>query len=578
MGGDGEVFQKNNAARARHRRRAGQDALGVSALFGGSAFGDGDVGTAPVPTIPQFPQSYEEEQALAPKKAVSLPKPENNFPPQDALTDQNPQDSETLKKGRAPLARAPLALAPLMREWTRLWTWPQDIAFIPRAPYIDDRDHLQKVTLTVKRGEHLHRLLRKYVDIAKIQHVSVAQALEKQMNLKKMRIGEKIHFSFGYEKNHAGGYKRVLKNLWLRPTPHEVIHVMRKNDYFYSSEKKFLKSKKRVFRVRAPIHSSFYSAARKAGIPGGMVQKIERIYSHAVAFQHEVHQSDVFDVLYTLDYDQMGALIDNGARGSVLYASLSVNNGRKKHEIWAYKPRQGPREFFYADGRSIQGFLLKTPLDDDSQISSSFGMRKHPVLGYSKMHKGIDFSARKGAPIYAAGNGRVVEMGRKGSYGNYIRIRHNNLYETAYAHLMGFAPYLKENAKIRQGETIGYVGSTGRSTGPHLHYETLMSGKAVDPLTVHLPDSRMLLNKDMQDFLKERARLSALLKEIPPQATQMASRALQTASLSGEAVFARSARSVSAPLAKTSAPAFTPTPTHIPDVTAPERISSDKES
>ena len=200
--------------------------------------------------------------------------------------------------------------------------------------------------------------------------------------------------------------------------------------------------------------------------------------------------------------------------GDLLYAGLSLSG--EILDAFRFEPEDGEVEYFDRTGRSLRKFLLRTPVDG-ARLSSTFGMRRHPILGYSRMHKGVDFAAPSGTPIYAAGSGRVVAAGRNGGYGNYIRVRHSGEYSTAYAHLSRFAKGIRPGQRVRQGQVIGYVGTTGRSTGPHLHYEVLRNDQQINPLEIKQPPTTQLAGADLERFNEEVARIDRLRGELTRQ-------------------------------------------------------------
>lgn len=242
------------------------------------------------------------------------------------------------------------------------------------------------------------------------------------------------------------------------------------------------------------IENSFFGSSLKAGVPMRIAAEMLRIYSWDIDFQRDIRTGDTVEVLYETFETDDGDVIKTG---NVLYATLT--NRGKKIPMYRFKMRSGKIDYFDPKGRSIRKQLMKTPIDG-ARMSSGYGMRKHPVLGYSKMHKGVDFAARTGTPIYAAGDGIVERANRFSSYGNYMRIRHNGTLKTAYAHLNGFAKGIKAGKRVEQGQVIGYVGSTGRSTGPHLHYEVILNGKQVNPNRVDLPTGEQLTGKEFESF------------------------------------------------------------------------------
>jgi murein DD-endopeptidase MepM/ murein hydrolase activator NlpD len=219
-----------------------------------------------------------------------------------------------------------------------------------------------------------------------------------------------------------------------------------------------------------------------------------RAYSYDVDFQRDIQPGDEFQVMYERYFTDEGAAARDG---DILYAALTF--GGRQRELYRYKTRDGIVDYFNRQGESIRKALLRTPIDG-ARVSSKFGMRRHPILGFSKMHAGMDFAAPTGAPIYAAGNGVIEEIGRKNGYGNYVRIKHNQQIATAYAHLSKFGRGMRRGGQVQQGDIIGYVGTTGRSTGPHLHYEVMRGGRQINPMSIDLPTGVALEGPEMAAF------------------------------------------------------------------------------
>lgn len=242
------------------------------------------------------------------------------------------------------------------------------------------------------------------------------------------------------------------------------------------------------------IQSSLYGSAARSGIPSPVIAEVIRIYSWDIDFQRDIRKGDKIEVLYDAYETEDGSTVKYG---NILYANLSI--GGRDVPLYRYEMENGRADYFGPDGQSIKKTLMKTPIDG-GRITSGFGLRKHPILGYNKMHKGMDFGAPVGTPIYAAGDGTVEEAGRKGAYGNYVRIRHNGRIKTAYAHLHKFAKGVKPGSRVEQGQVIAYVGTTGRSTGPHLHYEVLVNNAQVNPNSVDLPTGEQLGGKELKKF------------------------------------------------------------------------------
>jgi len=262
----------------------------------------------------------------------------------------------------------------------------------------------------------------------------------------------------------------------------------------------------RVF-LQGVVESSLYQAADDAGMTPGESKTLTDVFRYLVDFERDLRAGDRFEVLFDKK--------ENGDYGDIVYAMIE-NRGR---QVALFRGQTGPDsfEYFDQDGKTNKRSLMRTPLAY-SRISSNYGMRRHPIDGYRKMHKGVDFRASRGTPIVAAGNGVVDYIGRRGGYGKYIRIRHNGTYKTAYAHLSKYAPSLKAGARVMQGDVIGYVGSTGRSTGPHLHFEVLENGRQVNPMEVgDFGPIRSLAGADLAQFKARAARINLVLGELRPR-------------------------------------------------------------
>ena len=255
-------------------------------------------------------------------------------------------------------------------------------------------------------------------------------------------------------------------------------------------------------RVAGVIDSSLFGATQEAGVPMPVTADLIKIFSFDVDFQRDIQDGDAFEVLYERKETADGDFVKSG---TILFASLTLSG--RTIPVY-YFERDGDGEYYTPKGEAIRKSLLRTPVDG-ARITSGFGMRMHPVMGYSKMHKGVDFGAPTGTPIFAAGSGTVVEVGKKGAYGNYIRIRHNGQYQTAYAHMSKFAKGVSKGDKVKQGDVIGYVGATGRVTGPHLHYEILVDGAQVNPGKVKMASGDKLTGKQLKAFQAQMAKVDA---------------------------------------------------------------------
>jgi murein DD-endopeptidase MepM/ murein hydrolase activator NlpD len=254
------------------------------------------------------------------------------------------------------------------------------------------------------------------------------------------------------------------------------------------------------------LYQSIYETALRNQIPRAVIDDMIRIYSYDVDFQRKVQPGDSFDVLYAGDEENPAG---GETRNEVLFAALTIG-GEYKRFYRFQTPDDNIVDYYDETGKSAKKFLVRKPMSDGI-LRSGFGVRRHPILGYMKMHTGVDWAAPHGTPIYAAGNGVVDKVGWEGGYGKYVRLKHNNGYETAYGHLTAYARGIEEGAKVRQGQIIGFVGSTGLSTGAHLHYEIMVNGRFVDPMRIRLPRGRVLEEQVLASFEEERDRLDAIM-------------------------------------------------------------------
>ncbi|HXV23334.1 MAG TPA: peptidoglycan DD-metalloendopeptidase family protein [Alphaproteobacteria bacterium] len=375
----------------------------------------------------------------------------------------------------------------------------------PMAPLVLDR------ALVVERGQTMIELLLE-AGIGREEANAAIGALSGVYEPRRLKAGQEIRVSFA--PTLAQDTTRRLVAILLNESVERDIQVTRAPDGGFTASQITRPLSVDMERHAGIIRSSLYEAGSEAGVPLPVMAEMIRAMSFDIDFQRDVQAGDSFELVYEQYRDGDGRPAKTGA---ILYAGLTLNG--KPLDFYRFTTSSGRTDFYTATGDSVRKALLRTPVDG-FRVSSGFGMRKHPILGYSKLHKGVDFAAPMGAPIYAAGDGAVEEAGRKGAYGNYVRLRHKGAYRTAYAHLSRFAKGMKVGRRVRQGEIIGYVGSTGRSTGPHLHYEVIVSGKQINPLSVKLPTGekltgaekdRFLLAKAAADRLRERLQLQQLV-------------------------------------------------------------------
>jgi murein DD-endopeptidase MepM/ murein hydrolase activator NlpD len=341
----------------------------------------------------------------------------------------------------------------------------------------------------IKSGQTIGGILQN-AGISSTEAHRVVKALSEHLDMRKIRAGQV--FEARFEKDDET-QEKTLSEISMSLDSIKSLNVQRDGDAFVS-EVKEKEIFKRTYAGTAQIQTSLYGSAARAGIPSQVVGKMIRLYSWTVDFQRDIRRDDEIQILYDVYETEDGEAV---RYGDILFANLST--GGRNIPLYRFENSDGQADYYREDGQSIRKTLMRTPIDG-ARMSSGYGMRRHPISGYNRMHRGVDFAAPIGTPIYAAGDGTIVEIGRKGAYGNYIRIRHNNTLETAYAHMHRFASGMSKGTRVQQGQVIAYVGSTGRSTGPHLHFEVLLSGQQVNPNRVDLPTGNDLKGKDLERF------------------------------------------------------------------------------
>ena len=361
--------------------------------------------------------------------------------------------------------------------------------------------------IEVGRGDTLMNLLVEAGAERGQAHAAIT-ALQKVYNPKGLKPGQEIFLTFA----PTAGQDEAedLLGLALRPNLERDIEVrLGPQDDFVARAVERPLTQMRI-TSGGQIDSSLAVAAAETGVPPGVMIEAIRTFSFDVDFQREIQRGDTFEFFYEIYEDPEGRLAKTG---ELLYGMLTLSG--KKIEYYLFKDADGGLDYYDAKGQSVRKALLRTPIDG-ARISSGFGKRRHPISGYTKMHRGTDFAAPSGTPIYAAGKGKVEMAGRNGGYGRYVRIRHNSTYKTAYAHMKAIAKGVKRGASVRQGQVIGYVGSTGRSTGPHLHYEVILNGKQTNPLKLRLPSGDKLKGEQLARFEKRREEVDRL-RGLPPK-------------------------------------------------------------
>lgn len=295
-----------------------------------------------------------------------------------------------------------------------------------------------------------------------------------------------------------------LLSVSFSPSIQHTIAVTRGANGAFSANDTVQQLQAHVHRAGATIDSSLYLAAMQAGIPAEVVVEMIHMFSYKVDFQRDMKPGDSFEVFYDYYYTPDGR---PAKQGNISYAVMRL--GGRQIALYRYQPDPNePADYFDAQGQSAKGMLMKTPVDG-ARITSGFGMRFHPILGYTRMHKGVDFGVPIGTPVMAAGAGAIQFMGVQHGYGNFLLINHGNGYSTAYGHLSRFAPGLHRGAHVRQGQVVAYSGMTGMATGPHLHYEVRINNVQVNPTTVKIAQGRKLDGRELRDYLDQRLRIDA---------------------------------------------------------------------
>ncbi len=363
------------------------------------------------------------------------------------------------------------------------------LASFHKAPLIETHSPKE---IKIEQGQTVSGQLQE-IGVPASEALDVVKALGEHFDPRHVRAGQsfEIEYSKAYDDNGT-----VLKNVSKMTMPVSAakqIVVYKENEIFKAKEiEKEVKTN--ISAGRASVKYSLYGSAAKANIPDEVIANMIKIFSWSVDFQRDIRSGDEIEILYETKETEDGIAI---GYGDILYARL-VTGGRDL-SLYRHKMENGNVDYFDPKGSSIKRTLMKTPVDG-ARMSSGYGMRHHPVLGYNKMHKGVDFAAPRGTPIYAAGDGVITKAGRNGSYGNYIRIKHNSKLDTAYAHLNNIKSGLRAGSRVKQGQVIGFVGTTGRSTGPHLHYEVLLNGKQTNPRGVNVPTGETLTGAELKRF------------------------------------------------------------------------------
>jgi murein DD-endopeptidase MepM/ murein hydrolase activator NlpD len=375
----------------------------------------------------------------------------------------------------------PPAAAPGM---TALDAYPDTAASRPAPPAATElaaaparTSGVDEVVVRIEKGDTIDGVLRD-LDLDPDEIGRAVVALRPHLKMTDLPIGQAVTVQVRTPADSEA--HPMLQALVIRPQARREITLDRDDDGAFSVREKTFETVRKHVRASGTLRGSLFGSLNDAGVPRAARSQMARAFAWDVNFQHDVKVGDRFDVLIEQSWTTDGKLVDHGR---VIWARLTTGAGDKTWSVYRFRPPGGADSFYYEDGRSVVKSLLRTPLSL-SRISSRFGLRRHPILGFTRMHKGIDFAAPRGTPVLAAGAGRVAQAGRTRGYGNWVKINHGRGLATGYAHMLRIARGVRAGSRVRQGQVIGFVGSTGMSTGPHLHFELHRNGKAVNPLTV----------------------------------------------------------------------------------------------
>ena len=357
----------------------------------------------------------------------------------------------------------------------------------------------KKIKHKIKSGETFDKILENY-SIEKNEISKIKKSLKKKVNLNKLNTKQIIQLTLDKTNNKIQNFTYQISNT-------EKIFLNRdfEKDKF-DEEILLIKLNKKVIYNENIILQSLYKSAMDEKIPPNIIIEFAGIYGFQVDFQRDIKKQDKFQIMYEIFLNDKDEIIETG---EILFANLKLSG---QNNSLYYFDNEGSEGHYDENGKSIKKALMKTPING-ARLSSPFGMRKHPIDGFNKMHRGTDFAAPMGTPIMASGDGVVKKVGWCGGGGNCVKIKHNSTYQTVYAHMSKFARGIKTGVRVKQGQTIGYVGSTGKSTGPHLHYEVIVNGKKVNSQKLKLPSGKILKGKERKIFETKKIKINVLKSE-----------------------------------------------------------------
>ena len=357
----------------------------------------------------------------------------------------------------------------------------------------------KKIEHKIDIRETFDKILEQY-SVEKSEIIQIKKELSKKVNLNKLDINQKFQFTID-QTNYS------IKEFIFQVSNTQKIYLTRKKESDQFDQKIVVtKLNKSVVYGESIILESLYKSASNEKIPANIIIEFARIYGFQVDFQRDIRKKDSFQIMYEVFLDDKKNIIETG---NIIYANLKLSGEDNSLYYFDSKKSEG---HYDKNGKSIQKALMKTPING-ARLSSSFGMRKHPIDGFNKMHRGTDFAAPMGTPIMASGDGIIKKAGWCGGGGNCVVIKHNSTYQTVYAHMSKFAKSIRKGVRVKQGQVIGYVGSTGKSTGPHLHYEVIVNGEKINSQTLKLPSGKVLKGEERKIFETKKIKLDVLKSE-----------------------------------------------------------------
>ena len=353
----------------------------------------------------------------------------------------------------------------------------------------------------ISSGETFDKILNNY-SIPSKEILSIKENLNSDFNLSNLKTNLDIKFTIDQSNN-----KKITSFLFPVSRTEKILLTRNLDTDKFEKKKIITNLNKKIIFKEGKILQSLYKTAIDLNIQPNIIIEFARIYGFQVDFQRDIRKNDIFQIMYEVFEDDNGKVFETG---NIIFADLKLSG---VNNSLYYFDKKGNEGHFDQNGKSVEKALMKTPING-ARLSSAFGMRKHPIDGYNKMHRGTDFAAPMGTPIMASGSGVVTRARWCGGGGNCVKIKHNSTYETIYAHMKNFARGIKEGVRVKQGQIIGYVGSTGKSTGPHLHYEVLVNGKQINSQKLKLPSGKTLKGKNRELFEVARIKLDVLKSEL----------------------------------------------------------------